>query len=113
MFFSMNFYSVHFSGVIILVNYAPFFKFTRTFNCPVVHVFMVKTTFVTDEFIYFVVFIFSTGYALNLISEYPKRCFSTTFITITVSVKWFVEPYPGFETESFVEIGRASCRERV
>src|SRR5690606_12315067 len=95
-------YLFHIAGVIVLINDTPFFKFTRTFNYPVLYVFVIVTTLVANEFICFVVFVFATGNSLNFISKHPKGCFSTTFVTISVCIKWFVEPNSRLQAEGFI-----------
>src|SRR5690606_41841658 len=88
----IHYHFFHISRIIILVDNTPFFKFTRSFDNPIVYVFMVKTTFITDKFIHFVVFVFSCCNSLYFVSEHPKGCFSATFIAISVSIKRLVKP---------------------
>src|SRR5690554_8037822 len=103
MFFGINHHRFHITArVVVLIDHTPFLKLAWSFNYPIFYLFMVETTFVTNEFIYFVVFVFSACHSLNFVAEHPKRSFSATFITISVSIKRLIEPNSRLETEGLI-----------
>src|SRR5690606_3539936 len=98
----MNFHFFHVAGVMVLVDYTPFLELTRSFDDPIVCIFVVVTTFVTDEFFHFVVFVFASCNSLNFVSEHPKGCFSATFIAVSVCVERLVKPNSRLKTECLI-----------
>src|SRR5690606_2349887 len=77
-------------------------ELTRSFDNPIVCIFVVVTTFVTDEFFHFVVFVFASCNSLNFVSEHPKGCFSATFIAVSVCVERLVKPNSRLKTECLI-----------
>src|SRR5690349_11797242 len=99
--------------VMVRRNYRSAGNVARTINDPVAHFLFIEAAGITDELVYFAVFVFAGSNPQNFFAPAPKHYFTGAFFVLTIAVRIhrLRKPNAVFETESF--IGQSAYRTNV